>query len=92
MSRVDGQKASVIGKSHIKVDAATALYELAIRGTGLTELPDHLALPGIGEGKLVHVLPDWSLPLFGIHAIWPDSSRRASLSLMFVRYLAEHGD
>lgn len=84
-----GEIVSVTGKSHVSVNSADALYEFAARGLGLTSVPEHLACRGIDSGKLVHVLPDWSLRPLGLHAVWPDQSRRENLTMIFVRFLAE---
>lgn len=54
-------------------------------------LPSFLAERGIKSGKLVRLLPDWRLKPLGIYAVWPDSSRRENLTVLFVRYLAEYG-
>lgn len=81
---------SIVPSTHrIEVDSANALYEFARRGMGLTPLPERHAVRGIARGDLVHVLPDWSLKPLQLQAIWPDRSRRESLSLMFVRFLAD---
>lgn len=84
-----GETLSVTGKSNIAVNSADALKEFAIQGLGLTALPEHLACRGIDRGELVHVLPDWSLRPLGLHAVWPDQSRRENLTTIFVRFLAE---
>lgn len=84
-----GETLTVTGKSNIAVNSAAALYEFSIQGLGLTALPEHLACRGIDRGELVHVLPDWSLRPLGLHAVWPDQSRRENLTLIFVRFLAE---
>lgn len=76
----------------IEVDSAHALYEFAIRSLGVTAIPENLANRGISRGELVHVLPEWSLPSLGLYAMWPDRSRRESLALIFVRFLADHSD
>lgn len=83
-----GDSASFACKFHIEVDSANALYELAIRGLGVTQLPGHLANRGISMGELVCVLPEWSSTSLAFYAVWPDRSRRESLSLIFVRFLA----
>ncbi len=85
----DGETVTVVGKSHVTVDAATALYELSVQGLGLTELPENLARRAIARGELIHVLPQWSLRPLGIYAIWADSSRRTSLAQLFVRHLVQ---
>jgi DNA-binding transcriptional LysR family regulator len=92
MTSPKGETVTVVGQSHVSVDSAVALNEFALRGLGLTELPEHLARRGIESGDLIHVLPEWTLRPLGVHAVWPDRSRRESLTLSFVRFLAEAPD
>lgn len=86
-----GKTEKVTGNAQIEVDSITALYQLAIQDTGATVLPSFLAARGEAEGRLVRLLPDWKLDPIGIYAVWPDKSRRESLTLHFVRFLAEQG-
>jgi len=83
-----GEVATVVGKSVVSVNSADALYEFAARGLGLTAIPEHLARRGFDRGDLVHILPDWTLRPLGLHAIWPNQSRRENLTTLFVRFLA----
>lgn len=85
----DGAKASVLGKSALSVNSASALYEFAARGLGLSVIPEHLACRGFSRGELVHVLPEWGVKPLGFYAVWPDQSRRENLTLHFVRFLAD---
>ena len=85
----NGDVVSVTGKAHVAVNAAEALNEFAVRGLGLSAVPEHLACRGIHKGELVHVQPEWSLRSLGLHAVWPDQSRRENLTMLFVRFLAE---
>ena len=91
MTSAEGEKVRVTGKSSITVNSAEALYEFALRGLGVTEIPDHLARKGLGRGELVHLMPEWSLRPLGLHAVWPGQSRRENLTTLFVRYLAKAG-
>ncbi|MEO1537479.1 MAG: LysR family transcriptional regulator [Pseudomonadota bacterium] len=84
----DGRTASITGHSQIEVDSIDALYHVAIQDIGVTVLPSFLAERGIAAGKLVKLLPEWELEPIGIYAVWPDKSRRESLTLLFVRFLA----
>lgn len=84
----DGTVCTVQGLSHVRVNAADALYEFAARGLGVSAIPEHLACRGFDRGDLIHVLPSWSLKPLGIFAVWPDQSRRENLTMIFVRYLA----
>ena len=90
MTSPGGEATTITGKSHVSVNSADSLYELAVRGLGLTVVPEHLACRGINAGELVHVLPGWSLRPLGLHAVWPDQSRRENLTMLFVRFLGDH--
>lgn len=82
-----GQTASVVGKAKITVDSADALFEFAVRGLGVSVIPEHLARRGFERGELVHVLPQWSLQPLAYYPVWPDRSHRTELTLMFERFL-----
>ncbi|MEM7693139.1 MAG: LysR substrate-binding domain-containing protein [Pseudomonadota bacterium] len=83
-----GDVVTIRGTSTVSVNSADALYEFAARGVGVTAIPEHLARRGFERGELVHVLPDWNLRPLGLHALWPDQSRRSNLTTLFVRFLA----
>lgn len=85
----EGGEESVTGNAQIEVDSIDALYHLATQNAGATVLPSFLAERGEAAGTLVRLLPGWELRPLGIYAVWPDKSRRESLTLLFVRYLAE---
>lgn len=87
----DGSTEKVTGNAQIEVDSVDALYHMALQNVGATILPSFLAERGISEGKLVRLLPKWKLRPLGIYAVWPNSSRRENLTLLFVRYLADAG-
>lgn len=89
MTSPDGMEVSVTGRARVSVNTAEALYELAVRGLGLTAIPENLARRGFASGDLVHVLPDWSLRPLGLYAVWPGQSRRENLTTLFVRFLAK---
>ncbi|MEM7631924.1 MAG: LysR family transcriptional regulator [Pseudomonadota bacterium] len=87
----DGTVEAVTGNAQIEVDSIDAVYQFAIQNMGATILPSFLAHRGIANGEVVALLPDWTLRDLGIYAVWPDKSRRESLTLLFVRFLAEQG-
>ncbi|MCP5000499.1 MAG: LysR family transcriptional regulator [Hyphomicrobiales bacterium] len=73
------------------VDSGFAAMRLAEEACGVTILPDFLAREPIAAGRLVEVLPDWSVPTFGIYAVWPDNPGTNSLRTLFVDFIAEIG-
>lgn len=86
-----GTVEKVTGHAQIEVDSVEALYHMALQDVGATVLPSFLAERGIESRRLVRLLPNWTLRPLGIYAVWPNSSRRENLTLLFVRYLAEQG-
>ncbi|EEA01213.1 transcriptional regulator, LysR family [Burkholderia sp. H160] len=48
------------------------LLTAALQGNGLTLLPDYVAGDALKTGKLVHVLPDWTVPPGEIRAVIPE--------------------
>lgn len=80
---------TVTGRSRIELDSIDAVFHFACQNAGVTVLPSYLAQRGIQTGELVRLLPDWRLEPLGIYAVWPDASRRNSLTLLFVRFLAQ---
>lgn len=85
----EGETVKVLGQARLEVDSVDALYHFTVQNLGATVLPEHLAARGEAEGKLVRLFPDWRLIPLGLFAVWPDTSRRESLTLLFVRFVAD---
>jgi DNA-binding transcriptional LysR family regulator len=84
-----GETARVLGQSRLEVDSVDALHHFALQNLGATVLPEHLAAQGEATGKLIRLFPTWQLIPLGFFAVWPDTSRRESLTLLFVRFIAD---
>ncbi|MDC2887617.1 LysR family transcriptional regulator [Psychrosphaera algicola] len=85
-----GEKVTISENSRISANSANALSYFTGQHLGLTILPEHVVAEQLKTGEFVHVLPQWELKSMGYYAIWPDKSRRENLTLMLVRFLAEH--
>lgn len=85
----EDETVKVLGQARLEADSIDALYHFTCQNLGATVLPEHLAVRGETSGKLVRLLPDWRLIPIGFFAVWPDTSRRESLTLLFVRFVAE---
>ncbi|MBW8185497.1 LysR family transcriptional regulator [Shewanella nanhaiensis] len=59
----------------------------AENGLGIGNLPIALCEQSVTEGKLVHILPNWKLSSFPLIAIWPDASRRHTLTKRLVNHI-----
>ncbi len=87
-----GESVKVLGQARLEVDSIDALNHFVLQNLGATVLPEHFAARGEATGQLVRLFPEWHLKPLGYYAVWPDSSRRENLTVLFVRFLAEYRD
>jgi DNA-binding transcriptional LysR family regulator len=71
----------------ISIDATLAVREALLAGAGLSVLPDFLLGDDLAKGRLHTVLPEWSLPEGGIHAVFPATRFRPTKVSAFVEML-----
>lgn len=72
----------------ISVDSAAAVRELALAGAGIATLPELLVRDDLARGRLVPVLPGWTVASVGVYAVWPSHAQRAELTQAFVTFVA----
>lgn len=76
-------------QSRVVVNSISGARSAVLAGLGLQKLPLSEISEDLATGRLVRVLPDWSMPTLNIHAVWPGSSRRSSLVRLLLEYLLE---
>ena len=59
----------------LNTNSGVFMREAAIRGVGLTALPDFLAASAVERGELVPVLDGWRLPDAGIYLVHSEKRR-----------------
>lgn len=79
----------VAGKPVIMADKTPATYACVLAGAGITVLPDFVVMRDLAEGRLAHVLPEWSLPDGGVYAVYPEARFRTARVRRFIEVLAE---
>lgn len=82
-------RASIHHTPRLVTDDMIALREAAMRGVGVTPLPNMIVSDQLKSGALVELLPDWSPKAGVVHAVFP--SRRGLLPSVraLIDYLAE---
>lgn len=87
---VKGQQEEVITttRGRVLVDNFSALSAALRAGLGIQRLPDTVAKPDLDSGALVELLPTWRVPELGVYGVWPDTSRRSSLTRLLVDHIA----
>jgi len=58
-------------RSRLRVDSPGALRAMLRQGAGISVLDQYSVQEDLKTGALVRLLPDWSLPRGGIHAVYP---------------------
>lgn len=77
-------------------DDLLTLKFAALAGTGVCWLPDYLCQGELHDGRLVHVLPQWSTPRGVVHAVFPSRRGLAPAVRRLLDFLGEtvpgHGE
>lgn len=85
----DNDYETVNVQASIFLDATLAAHEAVRQGAGLSVLPDYVVADDLARGRLIQVLPQWSLPSGGIHAVFPAARFRPAKVRAFVELLAD---
>lgn len=86
----EGHEAQVGHRPRLLCSDFAVQFRAAVGGIGIALLPKRVAWPGLQEGRLVHVAPQWSTHETGIHLVY--ASHRGMLPSVraLVEFLAEH--
>lgn len=85
-----GTATSVRMKSRVRVDSSTSLRALLLCGAGLSVLPDYSIQDDIASGRLIRVLPRWTLPNGGIYAVLPPGRHTPVAAQAFIEFYRQH--
>lgn len=84
----DGQEVTVQPEqSRVLVNTISGARSAILAGLGMQKLPLSEVGADLAAGRLMEVLPEWSLPTFNIYAVWPESSRRGTLVGLLLDHL-----
>lgn len=78
------------GQASVFLDTTLAVREAVRQGAGLAVLPDYALGDDLATGRLIQVLPQWHLPVGGIHVVFPSARFRPVKVRAFVEVLAAH--
>jgi DNA-binding transcriptional LysR family regulator len=87
------EKVEVTPKNlRIEVNTVTGAKEAILAGIGMQRLPLSEVRTELEAGTLVHILPDWSLPVSNIYAVWPANAQLKHLTRHFIDFIAQRDD
>jgi DNA-binding transcriptional LysR family regulator len=76
-------------KIRIEVNTVSAAKSAIVAGLGIRTLPISDIEEELASGALQQVLPDWSLPVLGIYAVWPDSGPQKALTRALIEHMLQ---
>ena len=74
----------------IEVNTVTAAKAAVLAGLGIWHVPLGEIQRDLAQGRLIHVLPDWKLPMLGIYAVWPDIGPQKALTRRLIDHFLEN--
>jgi DNA-binding transcriptional LysR family regulator len=84
----EGQQETVRVGSRIWSNNGEALAYAAIAGLGIALKPTFIVGEALRDGRLVPVLPGWTVPPLGVHAVWPPNRFLPFKTRAFIDHLA----
>jgi DNA-binding transcriptional LysR family regulator len=83
-----GQVRTVRVQGRLRTDSATTLRSLLQQGCGVSVMDESNSKAALETGSLVRLLPGWSLPRGGIHAVYPPGAHVPAKVRVFVDFFS----
>ena len=87
--RPDGGKVEITPKRRISVNNVIALHQLLLAGVGVAQLPPMLTMASLKAGRLIEILPEWTLEEISCYALYPSRAMPNSLARRFVDFIVD---
>lgn len=90
MQNQQGEKLALpIIKSHYESNSATVIHQMVLASLGVAICPAWLVNDDIDSGRLVRLLPEFSLPVQNIQLLYPSSVALPAKTRAFIDFLVE---
>jgi DNA-binding transcriptional LysR family regulator len=78
---------TVVMQSRFRVDNTSTLRSLLLAGAGVTIVAELGVADDLRAGRLVRLLPDWTLPSGGVYAVYPSGQFIPMKTRLFIDFL-----
>ncbi|QXI20059.1 LysR family transcriptional regulator [Pseudomonas hamedanensis] len=85
-----GEGIEVNGSRHFESNSSTAIRSMTLSSLGVSVLPVWMVESDIASGRLLRVLPEYSLPSQPISLVFPDTPHLPRKSRVFIDFLMAH--
>lgn len=80
-------------QGNYQVNNSEALYEALLAGLGICQMPTFIVGPALASGKLIPLMPEYSLPLHSIYAVFSERKYLPAKVRVFLEFLkASYGE
>ncbi|HWX00290.1 LysR substrate-binding domain-containing protein [Collimonas sp.] len=84
------ERYELVTEARLAVEDFSLRKRAALRHLGLTMLPTEYCNEEMAQGKLIHVLPDWTTPSGHLQVVYPTQRGLLPAVRVFVDFLIEH--
>ena len=85
----EGKQSRAALHPRVTVNEALTIHQLVLSGAGLGIISGYICAPGIADGSLVRLLPDWSLPPLEVSLIFPSRRELSPAVRAFTEFMKE---
>lgn len=86
----DGTEEDVLPNGPLRVTNSDALLPVLLEGLAIAELPEFVASEYLADGRLVALLPEWSMTRGGLYFVTPSARSRPVKIKALSDFFAEH--
>jgi len=90
LKNAQGKEAVLQYKPRYIADDLLTLKRAVLGGSGMCWLPDYMCEEALRDGRLVRLLPDWSMPVGVVHAVFPSRRGLSPAVRSFLDFLGEY--
>jgi DNA-binding transcriptional LysR family regulator len=86
----EGLNVEIGGTSHFESNSSTAIRSMTLSSLGVSVLPAWVVEEDVADGRLVRLLPAYSLPSQSINVVFPNTAHLPHKSRAFIDFLLLH--
>ncbi len=84
----EGRQSEIVEmRSAVRTDKTPSAYACVKAGIGVSVFPDYMVVDDIAAGRLLRLVPEWTLPAGGIHVVLPIARFRPAKVRRFIELM-----
>jgi LysR family transcriptional regulator for bpeEF and oprC len=85
----DGERIEVTLPGAIALNDSNAYVHAGLAGLGIINMTDYLLQRHIAEGRMLQVLPEWTIDPLPVHVVYPQNRHLSAKVRVFVEWISE---